>query len=84
MFSCKDVAHHAHDHVEQNLSPWSKFKLFVHLLICHHCRHFVRQLKVTNRLIQRTTPLQTVNERAIDSQVKKLMAIRKQNKQIDG
>jgi hypothetical protein len=81
MFSCKDVAHHAHDHVEQNLSPWAKFKLFVHLAMCRHCRHFMRQLKITSQVIQKTPPVEQTDQQQIDDQVKRLMAARTQEKQ---
>jgi cytidine deaminase len=47
MLKCKDVAHLASDYVDENL-PWHKaFGIRMHIMMCAHCRRFLRHFNTT-------------------------------------
>ncbi len=46
MLSCKDVSENVTDHLEGTSSFLDRILLRLHLLLCQHCRRFVRQFKI--------------------------------------
>lgn len=51
MLSCKEVSHQASSYLDRNL-PWrTRLAVAMHLLICVHCRRYMRQLALTIRTI---------------------------------
>jgi hypothetical protein len=45
MLSCREVVKNADTLLAREL-PWrQRLAMSIHLLICHHCRNYVRQLK---------------------------------------
>ncbi len=52
MLKCRDVAREASDYLDKT-QPWPRrLVLWFHLLICVHCRRFLRHLHITRRLGQ--------------------------------
>ena len=47
MLSCRDISHHAGDYVEKQLSFRQRISYGIHLLLCGHCRHFLRHFRAT-------------------------------------
>lgn len=45
MYSCRDVAAHASDHLEGALGWRARVQIIVHLAMCRHCRRLVRQMR---------------------------------------
>ena len=52
MLKCRDVAARASDYLDRNLSSRERWQVRTHLLICHHCRKFVGQLRTVTALLQ--------------------------------
>jgi Putative zinc-finger len=47
MLKCKDVGENASSYVDNTLTWREKLSWYMHLAICHHCRRFIRQLRMT-------------------------------------
>lgn len=47
MLSCRDLSHHASDFVEKQMSLKGKLSYGAHLLLCGHCRLFLRHFRTT-------------------------------------
>ena len=56
MLSCKEVTAKADDFLDRRLSWRDRWRVRLHLLICHHCRRFVGQLRRTVETLQRMPP----------------------------
>ncbi|PPB80978.1 putative zinc finger protein [Albidovulum inexpectatum] len=53
MLSCKDVAARASALIDRELSMREALQMRLHLIMCRGCRHFVRQVRLTDRLVAR-------------------------------
>lgn len=52
MLSCRDFVHrHASDYIDHQLHGRQKFGVSLHLLLCGHCRRFLRQLKMVRKVL---------------------------------
>ena len=76
MLSCKDISKLASDHIDNNLSPLMKMKVKMHLFMCHKCRDFVNQLRLTVDTLKNLGPAQP-EESFVSKQANDLMEIAK-------
>jgi hypothetical protein len=53
MYKCRDIAKHASEYVDRQLSLRERLAFALHLLICGHCREFLRQLRLALALYRR-------------------------------
>ncbi|WP_223670598.1 zf-HC2 domain-containing protein [Kangiella shandongensis] len=53
MLSCKQIVEHGSDYIEKDMGFWRKVEMKLHLMICVHCRRYVRQLKRTINMLSR-------------------------------
>lgn len=52
MLTCKQLAQQqASDYLDGNLTPSQRFGVRVHLALCSHCRRFMRQLRLTRKVL---------------------------------
>lgn len=72
MLKCRDVAARASDYLDKQLDAKISFQMRLHLLMCAHCRRFVRQLKLTRNLTQQLViePEATTDPEAILRKIK--------------
>lgn len=50
MLKCRDVAREASDFIDHRI-PWHQRPgWYLHLLLCHHCRRFIRHLRTSVRV----------------------------------
>lgn len=56
MFSCKDVTERASDELEGRLTLGERIALRSHLVICIHCRRYLRQFAATVGLLRALPP----------------------------
>jgi len=47
MLSCKNITDIACDYLEKHLPPYKRLQVKLHLLMCHHCRRYLSQLRTT-------------------------------------
>jgi len=47
MLKCKDIAAHASDHLDGQLTWRQSLAYSMHLLACGYCRHFLRHVSIT-------------------------------------
>lgn len=52
MLKCRDVLALGSVYIDGASTPREKFALRTHLLICRHCRKFVRALRLTTRTVE--------------------------------
>lgn len=69
MPSCKDITEHSSDYLDRHMPWWQRANYRLHLMICVHCRRYVRQLKLTISTLGRTqeAAVPTTNEQQVHS-----------------
>lgn len=53
MLSCKHIVDLGTDYLDQELGFWKKTEMKMHLMICRHCRRYMKQLKLTIAMLSR-------------------------------
>lgn len=56
MLNCKKVATLASDYLDKNTGSALNWKIRMHLLMCSHCRRFIKHLKITKIVVQKNPP----------------------------
>jgi len=73
MLSCKELAQqHAGDYIDGHLRGQLKWSVRLHLVLCGHCRRFIKQLKIVKVLLKNTSVYSDVDESEIKQQADKL------------
>lgn len=52
MLSCSEVTRHASDYLDRDLPRLVRWRIRLHLLMCEHCRRFLRQLELTRLAVR--------------------------------
>ena len=72
MLKCKDAVERADALVDGTPLSWrERFALRMHLLMCHHCRRYVHQLRALVASLRRPPP-ETISQEKIDAVLDKL------------
>jgi len=45
MYSCREVHQHASMGTAEDLGAWDRLRFRMHLMMCHHCARYVRQMR---------------------------------------
>jgi anti-sigma factor ChrR (cupin superfamily) len=64
MLKCKDIVANATDYVDKELSWQQAMSMALHLLICGHCRRFVKYFRLSLQVLQNK---QTISQEEADS-----------------
>lgn len=56
MFQCKDIAEEASNYLNRDLPLKKRIGLFLHLVICSCCRHYLQQIKQTIKTVSVIKP----------------------------
>ena len=72
MITCRHVYESASDYVEGPVNLRERLLLFVHLVICKHCRRYIRQLKAVIGIAAVIPPMQEPTEAEIDILARRL------------
>lgn len=67
MLKCREVVDSADQLLDGSLSRRQRIAVQLHLMICHHCRRYVRQLRVLLRAIP------FMHSQASDAEVSQVM-----------
>lgn len=49
MLNCQQVTERASDYLDEALPFSGRLQMRLHLMLCHHCRRYLRQLRATVR-----------------------------------
>ncbi|WP_014707273.1 zf-HC2 domain-containing protein [Methylophaga nitratireducenticrescens] len=75
MLKCREIEQLASDYLDQDLSFGQLMAFKMHLFICHNCRNYVRQLKITITSIK----LMPANQIIVDDKTKELAKLLREN-----
>lgn len=75
MLNCKQVASLASDYLDKNTSQTLNWKIRMHLMMCSHCRRFIKHLKITKQL---TPKNQLLDDKDVDVILEKIKRSAKQ------
>jgi predicted anti-sigma-YlaC factor YlaD len=64
MPSCKQITELASKQLDKPLSRWQKWQLRLHLLICRHCRRYVKQMRFLQRISSHLPTTQVLSAEA--------------------
>ena len=73
--TCQHVYQHASDYLDGPVTPWQRALLFVHLVICKHCRRYIHHLKIAVGIAATIPPLAQPSETEIDNLARRLLAV---------
>ena len=80
MLSCKELAQHqASDYIDKQLTFRQRFGVQVHLVLCDHCRRFIKQLKLVKKVLQARTA-SVMDESQVKSLADRLAAAHRDQK----
>jgi len=57
MLTCRDVTELVTDFLEGRMSWWDRLRFQLHIGMCRHCREYLRQVRLIQRLVA-GTPIQ--------------------------
>ena len=72
MLTCKDVCENASDYLDGSPGMGERLQWRLHLLICKHCRRFLRQFRLSSDVAANLSEIQAPSDEEIDALVKKL------------
>jgi predicted anti-sigma-YlaC factor YlaD len=56
MLVCREVTELVTDYIEGRMSWWDRVRFQLHIGMCRHCREYLRQMKMTQRLVGTVSP----------------------------
>ena len=68
MLSCRDVSEGASHFIEGETTLMERFNLRLHLIICSHCRRFLKQFRLTTSASRQLQQVPEMNEETAASQ----------------
>ena len=72
MLSCKDISRLTSELLDDKLSFSMRMKIKLHLFMCHSCRNFVKQMRITVDTIKQLKP-EPPKEETVNQQVDTLL-----------
>ena len=76
MLNCKELSQLASEHIDGKLSIYMQMKVRMHLFMCHDCRNYIDQFRLTIKSLRQLT-IRSPGNLSADKQVKILMDIKK-------
>lgn len=70
--NCKEVCEHADDYIDGPTPTLERVKLRLHLLMCKHCRRFLRHMRLVMGVAPTLAEEQTPSDADIDRLIRKL------------
>jgi hypothetical protein len=62
MLKCREVARQASDFVDHRIPWYQRPAWYLHLMLCNHCRRFIRHLRAVIKVAKGLEPRQTSTE----------------------
>jgi hypothetical protein len=73
IITCKRVSQTASDFIEGPTTLWQRTKLRLHLIICKHCRRYLRHLRLVIGVTRAMAPREEPTDAEIDALVGRLI-----------
>ena len=70
--SCKDLVEQSADFLE-NSTALNRLSIRFHLLMCHHCRRFVRHRKIANEYLFKQQQLSQISDSELEQNIECIM-----------
>ena len=77
MLSCRELVAHASDYIDAQMGLRQRWSVRMHLAMCINCRRFVRQLRLTRRVLRQLPRGQSAE---LDALAAKLAELRRQQR----
>jgi hypothetical protein len=74
--NCKDIVAQSSDYIENSQtgdSSINRLAIKFHLLMCHHCRRFVRHKKITNEYLFKHQQLNQISDSELEKNIECIM-----------
>ncbi len=52
MLKCQEVVEQADAYLASELTSWQRFQFNLHLMVCRHCRRYIKAFKITEQVSQ--------------------------------
>lgn len=65
MLKCRDISEQASDYIDHDLSAWMKLQYRLHLMMCKHCRLFIKNFSAGVEMVKKL-PRETVAKERVD------------------
>lgn len=75
MLKCKDISIEATEYLERSMPLRRRLLVWYHLLICVHCRRYIRQLRVIIAMLPKLLARPGLSETEVQAQVERLTQI---------
>ena len=75
MLKCKDISIEATDYLERAMPLRRRLLVWYHLLICVHCRRYLRQLRIIIAMLPKLLSRPSLSEADVQAQVDRLTQI---------
>lgn len=75
MLSCKDLSERATTYIEDDCNLAEKISIWVHLVICVHCRRYFRQLNLGIQTLRLMTHIKEPTQEEIEQIVNRLKSM---------
>jgi len=80
MLTCKQLTENASHYIEGETTLKDRLSLRFHLLICDHCRRFLKQFRVTTQLIPMVNQEKELSDQMLDKLATELKMASEANK----
>lgn len=77
MLSCKELVAHASDYIDAQMGLRQRWSVRMHLAMCINCRRFIRQLRLSQRVLRQLPRGQSAE---LDALAAKLAELRRQQR----
>ncbi len=71
--SCKDIVSQSTDLIDKDSKWANRLAIRFHLLMCHHCRRFIRHKKIANEYFFKQQQLNQFSDAELDNKIDCIM-----------
>lgn len=69
MLKCKDVVSNATDYIDKEMSWSQSMNMALHLLLCGHCRRFIKYFKLSLLTLKNKKTISSENANQLGSEI---------------
>jgi len=73
MLTCKEITEQASDYCDKELSSFKRMSFKLHLLMCHHCRRYMKQVALVIETVAKLGKKTTINKQESEKLARQLL-----------